>query len=57
MDRLWVGQIVGKEEGPLLAREGKEDFLEEARQEQVIFKLPYTARELTCCGSELHGSF
>ena len=39
------GQTVGRPEnqgGPMLARDSKEDFLEEARQEQVVFKLPYT---------------
>lgn len=43
------GQIMGRAEnqgGPVLARDSKEDFLEEARQEQVVFKLPYTKRDL-----------
>lgn len=45
------GQTVGREDnqgGSMLARDSKEDFLEEARQEQVVFKLPYTKRELIC---------
>ena len=46
MDRLWVGKI--NQGGSMLARDSKEDFPEEARQEQVVFKLPYTKRELIC---------
>jgi len=45
------GQTVGRKDnqgGSVLARDSKEDFPEEARQEQVVFKPPYTKRELIC---------
>lgn len=43
MDTLWLGQS-GRS---ILARDSKEeDFLEEAGQEQVVFTLPYTKRNL-----------